>query len=163
MLPRTDFTLVLYPTDTMQEAVAMLYAHIMKFLRKATLWYNKNKFSHAIGSIFKPWTLSWKEIIQKIGEQSRRIERLASIASKAELRDMHNKISEHGTQLAELITMVKLQIPQFEQLLCVAMSEFHFREYLGGSQLTLSQLRGASKKALKSTSVIKRPHFNRYN
>jgi hypothetical protein len=127
VLPRTDFTLILYPTGMMQEVVAMLYSHIMMFLRKAILWYKKNKISHAIGSIFKPWVLSWKDVVQEIEEQSRRIDRLSSIASKAELRDVHLKLSKHGTQLAEIMTLVKLQIPQLEQLVCVALGESLFQ------------------------------------
>lgn len=124
VMPRTDFTLILYPTDKIQEEVAILYAHIMKFLQKAILWHNKSKLSHAVGSIFKPWALSWKENVIEISEQSKRIDELASLASKAELRDIHNKISEQGMQLAELLAMTRLQNPQIEQLVCVAMSKF---------------------------------------
>ncbi len=123
VMPRTDFTLILYPTDMMRDAVAMLYAHVMKFLRKAILWYKKGKASHAFGAIFKPWALSWKDNVLEISEQSQRIDRLASIASKAELRDVHTRINEQGIQIAELIAMIKLQSPQIEELVRVAMSK----------------------------------------
>lgn len=123
VLPRTDFTLILYPTELMQEAVARLYAYVMKFLRTAIVWYKKGKFYHAIGSVINPWALSFKENVEEIDQQARKIDRLASTASKAEQRDMHNEIAEQRLQLSELIAMIKLQSPQIEQLVSVAIGE----------------------------------------
>ncbi|KAK0120267.1 hypothetical protein ONS95_011673 [Cadophora gregata] len=128
VLPRTDFTLILYPTAVMQEAVARLYAYVMKFLRTAIVWYKKGKVYHAIGSVINPWALSFKENVQEIDEQSRMIDRLASTASKAELRDMHHEIAEQRTQLAELIAMLKQQSPQIEQLVSVAIATRNIQE-----------------------------------
>lgn len=122
VLPRTDFTLILYPTALMQEAVARLYAYVMKFLRTAILWYKKGKLYHAIGSVINPWALSFKENVQEIDEQSRKIDRLASTASKAELRDMHHEIAEQRLQLSELIGMIQQQSPYIEQLVSVAIA-----------------------------------------
>ncbi|KAH7346226.1 hypothetical protein BKA65DRAFT_551153 [Rhexocercosporidium sp. MPI-PUGE-AT-0058] len=128
VLPRTDFTLILYPTDLMQETVARLYAYVMRFLRTAIVWYKKGKLYHAIGSVINPWALSFKENVQEIDDQSRKIDRLASTASKAELRDMHHEILEQRMQLFELITLIKRQSPQFEQLVSVAIATRNIQE-----------------------------------
>lgn len=137
VMPRTDLALVLYPTEKMQDAVARLYAHIMKFFQKAIRWYRKGRLSHAIGSIFSPWELSWKESLKEIDLQSREIDKLSGSASNAEQRDIHlevtahgtqlaaqgTQLATHGTQLAEIIALIKLQNVQIEILVNSASGE----------------------------------------
>jgi hypothetical protein len=124
VMPRTDLTLILYPTERMQEVVARLYASIMQFFQKAIRWYRKGRLSHAIGSIFSPWELSWRENLEEIDLQAREIDKMASSASKAELRDIHLEIAAQRSQLAEIIALMKLQSPQIEMLVSSAMGEF---------------------------------------
>lgn len=62
ILPRTDLSLVLYPTVIMKETVARLYAHIIQFVIHAVRWYKQGKFTHAWASTAKPWALSFKTI-----------------------------------------------------------------------------------------------------
>jgi hypothetical protein len=92
LLPRTDFTLLHYPTAAMKEAIAQLYAHIILFTSRAIAWYKKGKISHVVGAIARPWALSWKDYVDEIAEQSRRVESLARLAAQAELRDTHMEV-----------------------------------------------------------------------
>ncbi|OBR14149.1 Nacht domain protein [Colletotrichum higginsianum IMI 349063] len=94
VLPRTELHSVLYPTQRMQDAVSQLYAKIIEFIMMAVKWYKKGKLAHSLTAITKPFNLGFKPIIEDITERSRRIDELASAASKAELRDLH--ISIHG-------------------------------------------------------------------
>merc|ERR1711939_346230 len=94
----------------------------------AILWYKKGKLYHAIGSVINPWALSFKENVQEIDEQSRKIDRLASTASKAELRDMHHEIAEQRLQLSELIGMIQQQSPYIEQLVSVAIGKVRLHD-----------------------------------
>lgn len=73
----------------MKDAVAHLYAHILKFMAQAVKWYRQSKFAHTFGAIAKPWALSFKENLDDIAVKSRYIDELSSTASKAELRDTH--------------------------------------------------------------------------
>lgn len=106
VLPRTELHSVLYPTQRMQDAVSQLYAKIIEFIMMAVKWYKKGKLAHSFTAITKPFNLGFKPIIEDITERSRRIDELASAASKAELRDLH--ISIHGlnktiVQLTEMV------------------------------------------------------------
>lgn len=106
VLPRSDLTAILYPTERVKEAVAQLYAHIIKFIQFAVRWYKKGKIAHSIAAILQPFQISCKDIVEEIAECSRRVDSLASAASKAELRDLHITVQ----QLAE---MVMCQSPPF--------------------------------------------------
>ncbi|KAL3423911.1 hypothetical protein PVAG01_05658 [Phlyctema vagabunda] len=99
ILPRTDLCANLYPTQRMREAVAQLYAKIMGFVQEAVKWYKKGKVSHAVTAIFKPYDLGFKGIVEDISEASRRIDQEASAASKAEIRDLNNRL-QHFMQLS---------------------------------------------------------------
>lgn len=94
ILPRTELVLILYPTNLMRDAVAHLYAQIIKFIQKAVTWYKKGALAHAWGSIAKPWALSFQENVEDIKVLSERVDELASTAEKAELRDVHREVLE---------------------------------------------------------------------
>jgi hypothetical protein len=99
LLPRSDLTATVYPTERVKEAVAQLYAHIIKFILFAVRWYKKGKVAHSIASILHPFQISCKDIVEDILECSRRVDSLASAASKAELRDLHITV-QHLTEMA---------------------------------------------------------------
>jgi hypothetical protein len=106
VLPRTELHSVLYPTDRMQEAVSMVYAKMLEFSIVAIKWYKKGKLMHSISSVIKPFSLSFKSIIEELSERSRRVDELASAAAKAEIRDLHVNIhglNERIHQLTELV------------------------------------------------------------
>ncbi|KAH0547671.1 hypothetical protein FGG08_000160 [Glutinoglossum americanum] len=94
ILPRTELCSLLYPTEHMKEAVACLYARIIRFLQQSVKFYTRSKFSHAWNSVVKPYALSFREISDEIEEYSRRVDQLAAAASQAEIRGLHLKIIE---------------------------------------------------------------------
>lgn len=97
VLPRTELHAGLYPTERIQQAVSMVYAKIIEFSIRAIRWYKKSKLKHCISSIVKPFSLSFKDIIDDISERSRRVDELASAAAKAEIRDLRINV-HHLTQ-----------------------------------------------------------------
>ncbi|KAI0021358.1 hypothetical protein F4780DRAFT_770257 [Xylariomycetidae sp. FL0641] len=104
-LPRTEMLSGLYPTPRMREAVSLVYAKIIDFAILAIKWYKKGKLKHSISAIAKPFGLSFKPILEEITERSRRVDELASAASKAEIRDLHLRV---GSDL-DLLGIVQQQ------------------------------------------------------
>jgi len=91
-LPRVELAAILYPTNSIKQAVAMLYAHIMKFLVRALKWYEEGKIAHAIHSITKPAALRYGDLIKEIYRATRSIADSAVASSQAEQRDMHDEL-----------------------------------------------------------------------
>ena len=104
-LPRVEVAAYLYPTNTVKQAVSVLYALIIKFLLRALEWYEEGKFAHAIHSITKPAALRYDDLLEDIGRATRRIADLAVTSSQAELRDMHHKLRALTSSQAELRDM----------------------------------------------------------
>lgn len=102
VLPRTELHSILYPTTRMRDAVALLYAKIIEFIIKAIKWCKKGKLRHALTAITHPFELKFKSITDEITLRSRRVDELASAASKAEIRDLHLKIHGMSTTLNTL-------------------------------------------------------------
>jgi hypothetical protein len=90
----------------MQEAVSLVYAKILEFCILAIKWYKKNKIMHSIASVVKPFSLSFKPILDEITERSRRVDELASAASKAEIRSLHISIHGMNQRLHQLTEMI---------------------------------------------------------
>ncbi|KAI9690569.1 MAG: hypothetical protein M1822_009532 [Bathelium mastoideum] len=103
LLPQQKMALVLYPTAEMQEAVAWVYASIMKFLRLAICFYKEGRFTHSIKSVFHPWALRFQDLYDELYDRSTRVKDLMSMAAKAELRDVHLDILE-GRKVLDDIT-----------------------------------------------------------
>lgn len=51
VLPRAKLKLELYRTEAMLEAVARLYAQIMRFSQRAIKWYTNGKLKHVYHSV----------------------------------------------------------------------------------------------------------------
>jgi hypothetical protein len=100
LLPTVQLSIILYPTEPMQEAVAQLYASLINFLIRAVKWYRQGRLAHAWASVTRPWTLSWKDYAEDIANCSRRVDRLAHQACFAELRDAHLDIHSIRTELS---------------------------------------------------------------
>ncbi|KAK6527283.1 hypothetical protein TWF281_010471 [Arthrobotrys megalospora] len=103
-LPHTELRSILYPTKHMQQSIQVLYAHIISFLTRAMKWYQQPSWKRAVSSITEPYALRFKDILEDIAEQSRRIDQLALAASQAELRDMHRIIASMNNILVEEIS-----------------------------------------------------------
>ncbi|KAK6542374.1 hypothetical protein TWF694_006331 [Orbilia ellipsospora] len=98
-LPRADLSLVLYPTISMQEAVARLYAIIMKFIVRGLRWYRQSKVMHALSSITRPWALEFDQDVREVQQYARSVEELAQSASRAELREARFQIHQTRSDL----------------------------------------------------------------
>ncbi|KAF4872035.1 ATPase family AAA domain-containing protein 3 [Colletotrichum siamense] len=109
VLPRAELHVLLYPTPRMQETVAQLYSKILEFSVMAIRFYKKGKLSHAIASVVKPFSLTFKPIIEEIRQRSLRVDELANALSKAEMRDLHVKIHGLSHSVARLTEMMALQ------------------------------------------------------
>ena len=91
-LPRMEFLTLLYPTRRMKQAVADLYAYIIRFLIRAQGWYQENKLLHALHSFTRPAELRYADLIEEIEACARTVDSLASAGAQAEQRDMHLKL-----------------------------------------------------------------------
>lgn len=91
-LPRVELATTLYPTDAMQQAVALLYAHIVRFLIRALQWYEEGKLAHALHSITRPASLRYDDLIKEIQRDTQSITSHTIASSQVEQRDMHNEI-----------------------------------------------------------------------
>jgi hypothetical protein len=103
-LPRVELATILYPTDAMKQAVAMLYSHIMLFLMRALEWYEESRFKRALHSITKPAALSYNDIIGLIQKETRQIADSAAASSQAEQRDMHDELRAVRSETANALT-----------------------------------------------------------
>ena len=99
ILPSTDLSLILYPTEMMKNAVARLHAYIIRFVIHAVRWYKQGKFAHAWAAIAKPWALSFKGHLEDISRQAEMVKELAHSASRAEYRDAHLEMRETHDEL----------------------------------------------------------------
>ncbi|TLS27549.1 hypothetical protein PpBr36_05391 [Pyricularia pennisetigena] len=108
-LPRADLGLILYPTPAMQEAVAQLYAAIIKFALRALRWYQQGRLMHLATAIASPWALSFEEELFEIERNSKSVEELAQSAARAELRELrfqvHQGRSDQQQARAELLQL----------------------------------------------------------
>jgi len=122
ILPRTDFTLILYPTQAMKNMIAELYAYIMLFTTRAICWYKRGKFAHAFGAIARPWALNWKDDVDGIAEQSQKVDSLAQIAARAELRDTRLEVKSLRSELKDMSTMSNEAYSEMKRMLEVLSS-----------------------------------------
>ncbi|KAK5998540.1 hypothetical protein PT974_00920 [Cladobotryum mycophilum] len=102
VLPRAELSLVLYPTERMKRAVAQLYAYILRFLIRAHDWYDEHWAKHLWHSISRPVELRFTGLIGDIESLSTAVDNLAMHGSRAEMREMHQKIAQGNNELAAL-------------------------------------------------------------
>ncbi|KUJ14696.1 uncharacterized protein LY89DRAFT_671120 [Mollisia scopiformis] len=88
-LPSAQLKNVLYPTEQMKQAVAVLYSHILEILQRAAEWYRGGKIKHLLGSIARPWSLHFSDLVEDLSIAAKKVDELAIGASMAEQRDMH--------------------------------------------------------------------------
>lgn len=70
----------------MRSAVATLYAHILGFLQSATSWYRCGRIAHIFRAWWKPFELSFGDLVEDICEQGKRVTELADAGHKLETR-----------------------------------------------------------------------------
>ncbi|KAE8452953.1 hypothetical protein EG329_012140 [Mollisiaceae sp. DMI_Dod_QoI] len=118
-LPRLELAIILYPTKRMMQAVAELYAYVIKFLIRAQNWYKENKLEHAWHSFSRPVDIRYKDLIEEIRVRSETITALAVTGSQAEQRDMHRKLQmelEHNQALRREVQEIKTLIISYQSI-----------------------------------------------
>lgn len=91
-LPRVELATTLYPTNNMRQAVALLYAHIVRFLIRTLKWYEEGRLAHALHSVTRPASLRYDDLIREIKRETQSVTDHAIASSQAEQRDMHEEI-----------------------------------------------------------------------
>ncbi|KAL3419659.1 hypothetical protein PVAG01_08157 [Phlyctema vagabunda] len=95
-LPRVQLHSILYPTEKMKRAIAMLYARIIQFVKRAMHWYKEGRMKHIYNAIIRPYDLRFKDLVEEIREYSSKVDQIASASAQAEMRIMHR--SQVATQ-----------------------------------------------------------------
>lgn len=113
-LPRTKITAELYKTSEMRGALSSLYAHVILFLKQALKWYRVGPAKRALGAIFKPFELTYKNTLQEIERCAQTIDRIASLSAKLEVREIRDASSQHTTQLVRIEDRLHLMQRQFD-------------------------------------------------
>jgi len=117
-LPRVELAAFLYPTNTMKHTVSVLYAHIIKFLVRASKWYEEGKLARALHSITRPAALRYDDLLSDIRSATRGVAELAISSSQAEQRAMHHEVQALALQVKEFRKDVLLdQSVKFAKLL----------------------------------------------
>jgi hypothetical protein len=101
VLPRIRLEGSLYPTDYMKDAISRVYAYIILFLQKAVKWYTMGAARRAVSSLFKPYSLSYKDTVDQIKICTEAVNAIASAASRAEVRDINITIEEQRERLKD--------------------------------------------------------------
>ena len=70
----------------MRNAVATLYAHILSFLQRATSWYRCGRIAHIFRAWWKPFQISFGDLVDDICELGKRVTELADAGHKLETR-----------------------------------------------------------------------------
>ncbi|KAL1631197.1 hypothetical protein SLS56_004444 [Neofusicoccum ribis] len=121
LLPKTKLTLILYPTEPIREAVALLYSRILGFILNAVRWYRQGRLKHAWNALANPWALSFKDDMDEIGDVARTVESLSKGAAKAELRETHLELMQTRSELQNLTQYVKTE---FQRMAEMALGKF---------------------------------------
>jgi hypothetical protein len=101
VLPRIQINLVLYRSKWMQDSVSRLYAHILLFLQSAVRWYNSGRAQRVVSSIFRPYPLVFREIVDQIKECTSNMDSISNTSSQAEIRGITWALQDHGIRLHE--------------------------------------------------------------
>ncbi|KAG9764582.1 hypothetical protein KCU73_g901, partial [Aureobasidium melanogenum] len=92
-------SVLIYGTVTIEATTSQLYLQIMRFLSKAVEWYAKNPIRRMLSAVASPWELKYKDCLEQIRSCVSRVNNHAVRASWAEIRVVHDGLSEQGTKL----------------------------------------------------------------
>jgi hypothetical protein len=76
----------------MRDAIARLYAIILRFFTQAIVWYSRSRAKRAISAVLNPYELKYKDTVDQIRNCTRVINNLAEGKHWIEMRDMHISI-----------------------------------------------------------------------
>jgi len=101
-LAQVELAETLYPTPTMKQTIALLYSYIIKFLLRASAWYETSTISRTIQSFTRPAALRYVDLIEDIRKTVSKVNDLSVAGSQAEQRDIHEKLREVRNQQNDL-------------------------------------------------------------
>ena len=94
VLPRVQIDLELFAVPQMECAVVELYSSIIQHFHHIALWYEGSRFSHVVKALTQPWSLAFKDVVDRIEECSRGVEKLAMSLSRQEVRQVHQLLEQ---------------------------------------------------------------------
>lgn len=113
-LSQVDLAAKLYKTDDMRDAVAQLYAHILRYFLKALKWYDKSRVGRIFGAILQPYEIGYEDTVEQIKYCVANIQNLANSKSQAEIRDLtvgfmclrdnYSRLSHQTQEILEIVT-----------------------------------------------------------
>ncbi|KAK7921481.1 hypothetical protein PG985_009503 [Apiospora marii] len=98
-LPRVELLAMLYPTAKMQDAIADLNAHILRFLVRAYDWYKERPWEHFLHSITRPPELRYDDLLGAISCSTENIKELASCGEQVKIHSVQQKLDQVSTRL----------------------------------------------------------------
>ncbi|CUS12299.1 unnamed protein product [Tuber aestivum] len=133
-LPQADLLSIMYPSDEMRIGVATLYAHIISFLQRATSWYRGGRLSHFFRALWNPFEVSFRELVDDIREQGKRVADLADVGHKLDTRVNRGLIEDLCKKVERVSALVGAgQAPDRRksmngQVHCIQMTQREFFE-----------------------------------
>lgn len=101
-LPQVELLLSLYPTDRMRMAVAMLNAHVMRFLIRAHDWYLEGAWKHAVHSLTRPYKLRYEDLLDAIAVSTSTIRELASCEEQVNIDTLRKDVVQVNMKLGNM-------------------------------------------------------------
>ncbi|KAI6298092.1 hypothetical protein MCOR06_001482 [Pyricularia oryzae] len=107
-LSHVELATVLYPSERMREAVGRLYADILRFLIRAHDWCSESSLRHALHSITRPAELRYKDLLERIDEGAREVERLTNAGAQKQISEMSRMLVQVMDKLETVVSMQAL-------------------------------------------------------
>ncbi|KAL8369868.1 hypothetical protein RB595_000291 [Gaeumannomyces hyphopodioides] len=101
-LSHVELATVLYPTERMREAVGRLYADIIQFLIRAHNWCKEGRFLHLVHAVTRPAELRYKDLLERIDEGARTVERLKDAGAQVELREVKQMLTQTSQVVVQM-------------------------------------------------------------
>ncbi|TLD22191.1 hypothetical protein PspLS_08163 [Pyricularia sp. CBS 133598] len=107
-LSHVELATVLYPSERMREAVGRLYADILRFFVRAHDWCSEGSFRHALHSITRPVELRYKDLLERIDEGAREVEKLTNAGAQMQISEMSQMLVQVMDKLETVVSMQAL-------------------------------------------------------
>ncbi|KAK8038644.1 hypothetical protein PG993_007055 [Apiospora rasikravindrae] len=114
-LPRVELLATLYPTAKMQEAIAELNAHILRFLVRAHDWYKERPWEHFLHSFTRPPELRYDDLLEAIACNTENIKELASCGEQVKIHAVQEKLDQVSARLDSSIGDVDTKLERIYQ------------------------------------------------
>lgn len=109
-LSHIELATVLYPTERMREAVGRLYADIIQFLIRAHNWCNEGSLLHALHRFTRPAELRYKDLLERIDQGARTVERLTNAGAQVELREVKCMLEQTNHAVVQMAAKIETMV-----------------------------------------------------